>query len=65
MSLIAKPNKIWVAKGSEFCSGSMKSWLQDNDIEMYSTQNERKSVAADLLIYEYMTSVTNLCILIM
>ena len=65
MSLIAKPNKICVAKGSEFCSRSMKSWLQDNDIEMYSTQNERKSVAADLLIYEYMTSVTNLCILIM
>ena len=64
MSLIAKPNKIWVAKGNEFCNRSVRSWLQDNDIQMYSTQNERKSVAADLRIYEYMTSVTNLCILI-
>ena len=25
----------------------MKSWLQDNDIEMHSTHDERKSVAAD------------------
>ena len=25
----------------------MKSWLQDNDIEMHSTHNKRKSVAAD------------------
>ena len=34
-----KPNTIWVSKGSEFYNGSMKSWLQDNDIEMYSTHN--------------------------
>ena len=27
-----KPNKIWVNKGSEFYKRSMKSWLQDNDI---------------------------------
>ena len=32
-----KPNKIWVDKGSEFYHRSMKSWLQKNDIEMYST----------------------------
>ena len=32
-----KPNKIWVNKGSEFYNRSMKSWLQDNNIEMYST----------------------------
>ena len=37
-----KPNKIWVDKGSEFCSNSFKQWLKDNDIEMYSTNNERK-----------------------
>ena len=30
-----KPNKIWVDKGSESYNRSMKSWLQDNDIEMY------------------------------
>ena len=42
----------------------MKSWLEKNDIEMYSTQNEGKSVVAERFIrslknkiYEYMTSV--------
>ena len=28
-------NKIWVDKGNEFYDRSMKSWLQDNNIEMY------------------------------
>ena len=42
-----KPNKVWVDKGSEFHNGSMKSWLQDNDIEIYSTHNESKSVVAE------------------
>ena len=42
-----KPNKIWVDKGSEFYNRSMKSWLQDNDIVMYSTHNERKSIVAE------------------
>ena len=27
-----KSNKIWVDKGSEFCNGAFKKWLQDNDI---------------------------------
>ena len=39
-----KPNKIWVDKGSEFCNRSMKSWLEKNAIEMYSTNNVGKSV---------------------
>ena len=30
-----KPNKIWVDKSSEFYNRSLKSWLQDNDMEMY------------------------------
>ena len=34
-----KPNKIQVDKGSEFYNRSMKSWLQKNIIEMYSTHN--------------------------
>ena len=37
-----KPNKIWVDKGSEFYNSWMKSFLQNNDIEMYSTHNEGK-----------------------
>ena len=42
-----KSNKIWVDKGSEFYNRSMKSWLQDNDIEMYLTHNKRKSVVGE------------------
>ena len=59
-----KPNKIWVDKGSAFCSTSFKKWLKDNDIEMYSTQNEGKSVVAERFIrtlknkiYKHMTAV--------
>ena len=44
-----KPNMIWVDKGSEFYHNFFKKWLQDNDIEMYSTYNVGKSVVADLL----------------
>ena len=32
-----KPNKIWIGKGREFHNESLKSWLQDNNIELYST----------------------------
>ena len=39
-----KPSKIWVDKGSEFYKRLMKSWLNKNDIEMYSTHNEGKSI---------------------
>ena len=42
-----KPNKIWVDKGSEFYKNSFKKWLKDNDIVMYSTNNEGKSVIAE------------------
>ena len=35
----------------------MKSWLGKNDIEMYSTHNEGKSVVANK-IYKHMTSVS-------
>ena len=60
-----KPHKIWVDKGSEFYNSSFKNWLQDNDIEMYSTHKEGKSVAAERFIrtlknkiYKYMTSIS-------
>ena len=36
------PNKIWVDKVNEFYNRSMKSWLEDNDIEIYSTHSEKK-----------------------
>ena len=47
---IRKPNKIWVDKGSKFYKRSTKSWLEKNDIEMYSTDNEGKSVIAERFI---------------
>ena len=55
-----KPNKIWVDKGSEFYNTSFKKWLQDNDIVMYSTHNEGKSVVTErfIKIYKHMTSIS-------
>ena len=52
-------------KGSEFYNKSLKSWLQDYDTEMHSTQNEGKSAVAERFIRtlknkicKYMTSVS-------
>ena len=42
-----KPNKIWLDKGSEFYNRSMKSFLQNNDTEMYLMYNEGKSVIVE------------------
>ena len=50
---------------SEFYNNSFKKWLQDNDIVMYSTNNEGKSVIAERFIrilkneiYNYITSMS-------
>ena len=43
-----KPNKIWVDQGGEFYNHVFKKWLSDNDIIMYSTFNEGKSVVEHL-----------------
>ena len=66
-----KPNKIWLHKGSKFYNRSMKSWLQDNDIEIYSVLNEKKSVVTERFIstltnkiYKYMTSISKKYILV-
>ena len=60
-----KPNKIWVDKGSEFYTKSMKLWLEKNAVEMYSTHNEGKSVVVERFIrtlknkiYKYMASIS-------
>ena len=59
-----KPNKIWVDHGSEFYNNKFKSFLKENDIKMYSTFNERKSVVAERFIktlkkkiYKHMTAI--------
>ena len=60
-----KQNKIWVDKRSVFYNRTMKSWLQDSDIEIYSTYNEDKFGIAERFIrtlknkiYEYMSSIS-------
>ena len=58
-----KPNKIWVDQGGEFYNNVFKKWLSDNDIIMYLTYNEGKSVVAERFIrtlknklYKHMTA---------
>ena len=58
-----KPNKIWADQGREFYNNVFKKWLSDNDIIMYSTYNEGKSVVAERFIrtlknklYKHMTA---------
>ena len=61
-----KANKIWGGKGRRFFNRSMKLWLQDNDIEMYSTHNNKgtSAVAGRFIrtlknkIYKHMTSTS-------
>ena len=62
---MTKRSKIRVDKGSELYNSSMNLWLRDNNIEMYSTNNEGKSVVAERLIrtlknkiYKHMTAVS-------
>ena len=59
-----KTNKIWVDKGNKFYQRLMKSWLQYNNIEIYSINNEGKSVVAERFIrslknevYKYMSAI--------
>ena len=60
-----KPNKIWVDQGSEFYNNSFKDFLKINNIEMYSTYNEGKSVVAERFIrtlknkiFKYMAAIS-------
>ena len=59
-----KPNKLWVNQGSEFCNNSFKDFLKMNNIEMYSTYIEGKSVVAKRFIktlknkiFKHMTAI--------
>ena len=45
-----KPNKIWLDKVSEFYNRSVKSFLLNNDVEIYSTYNEEKTVYSEKFI---------------
>ena len=58
-----KPNKIWVDQGGEFYNNVFEKWFSDNDINIYSTYNEGKSVVAERFtrtlknkLYKHMTA---------
>ena len=60
-----KPNKKWVDQGNELYHNYFRKWLKDNDISMYSTYNEGKSVVAERFIrilknkiYKHMTAIS-------
>ena len=45
-----QPNKSSVDQGWEFYNSFMQKWLDDNDILMYSTDNEGKPIIAERFI---------------
>ena len=45
-----RPNKTWIDQGSEFYNNSVKDFLKMNNVEMYLTYNEAKSVIAERFI---------------
>ena len=62
-----KPKKIWVDQGSEFYNESFTDFLKMNNIEMYSTFNEGKSVDAERFIstlknkiFKHMTAISKI-----
>ena len=55
-----KPNKMWVDQGGEFYNNVFKKWLSDNDINMYSTYNEGKSVVAERFIRIFKKNCINM-----
>ena len=52
-----KASKVWAGKGRQFYDRSMKSWSEKNAIEMYSTNNERKSVVAARFIRNFKNKI--------
>ena len=60
-----KPSKIWVDRGGEFYNNLFERFLKINNIEMYSTCNEGKSVVAERFnrtlknkIFQHMAAVS-------
>ena len=60
-----KPNKIWLNTVRELCNRSFKKWLEDNVIEMHSTQSQAKSFVVEKFIktlknknYKHMAAVS-------
>ena len=45
-----KRNKIWLDKESKLYNKLMKLWLQENDINIYSTRSDGKAVVVERFI---------------
>ena len=45
-----KPSKLWVDQGRDFYNKLMQEWLDYNDILMYCTHNESKSIITERFI---------------
>ena len=63
-----KRNKIWRDKRSEFYNRSVKSWLQDNNIETFGIYKEGKPIVPERFIrtlknkmYKYTASISKNC----
>ena len=63
------PNKIWVVQISEFNNNTFQDFLKINNIEVYSTCSEGKSVVADRFIrtlknkiFKHMTVIFKKCL---
>ena len=54
-----KPNKIWVDQGSEYYNFQFENFLKGNNIEIYSTYNEGKSVIAERFIRTLKSKIYN------
>ena len=50
-----KPKKLWAYQVTEFYNKVMQEWLDDNDVLMYSTHKESKSVIAERFIKTFKT----------
>ena len=69
ISNVRKPNKIWVDQGGEFYNNLFKRFLKINNIQMYPTYNEGKSVVAERflrtlknMIFKHMIAISkNVC----
>ena len=62
-----KQKKIWADQGSEFYNNYFKKFLKINNIEIYSTCNERKSIVAERYIrtlknkiFKHMTAISKM-----
>ena len=54
-----KPNKMWVDQGSEYYNFQFENFLKGNNIEIYSTYNEGKSVIAERFIRTLKSKIYN------